>query len=153
MNLYQLIYQSQSLVPFGTPELTALLNQCRAYNQAHGISGILLYTPGGKFLQVLEGTQAAVQNLYQHRIVADPRHTNCRVFGEGPCQRRTFADWTMAFRAAPDLDLRTLLDYVSLGNDNLALLMLRPPIRLELLELLLDFMADGETDLFAAPSR
>ena len=79
MGLYQLVYQSLSLVPFEAPELTGLLNHARAYNLRNHISGILLYTPQGKFLQVLEGPQATVQSLYYHGIVADPRHTHCQV--------------------------------------------------------------------------
>ena len=50
MGLYQLICQSQSLVPFEKEEIVTLLAGCRAYNTTHNITGLLLYTPDGRFL-------------------------------------------------------------------------------------------------------
>ncbi|GAC1373496.1 MAG: hypothetical protein NVS3B25_20960 [Hymenobacter sp.] len=139
MGLYQLIYQSQSLVPFAPDELTALLEQSRAYNRTQHITGILLYTPDGRFLQVLEGERAAVRHLYHNRILHDPRHYHCRVFNEGPCLKRSFADWTMGFREAQAPDLRTLLRYVPPNTQ--ALLIPRPHTRPEFLALLKEFVA------------
>lgn len=144
MHLYQLIYQSQSLVPFETPELTALLMQSRANNLRHAITGLLLYTPDGRFLQVLEGPHKAVRHLYHRRIAVDPRHFSCRVLSEGPCQHRAFADWRMGFRVAQPQHLRTLLGYMP--PDSPALLVPRPHTRPELLELLHDFVAQCEVE-------
>ena len=144
MRLYQLIYQSQSLVPFDAPELTALLVQCRASNARTGITGLLLYTPDGRFLQVLEGECAAVRQLYYQRIVADPRHFGCRVLSEGECQHRGFADWRMGFRVAQPWHLRTLLGYVP--PDSPALLVPRPHTHPELLALLRDFVTQCQTE-------
>ncbi|WP_426060051.1 BLUF domain-containing protein [Hymenobacter sp. B1770] len=144
MGLYQLIFQSQALVPFEEPEQTALLTQCRANNRIHHITGLMLYTPDGRFLEVLEGEQAIVRNLYFNRIVADPRHYNCQVIADGLCLHRSFADWNMGFRIATALDLRKLL---SLRPPNeLGLLIPRPPTRPELLELLLEFVTASETE-------
>ena len=143
MALYQLIYQSQSLVPFETPELAALLLQARDYNRVHHISGLLLYTPDGRFMQVLEGEQSHVRDLFYQHIVQDPRHYNCRVLTDGPALRRSFADWTMGFRVATALDLRSLLQ--SVPPNEPGLLVPRPHTRPELLELLHDFVANGET--------
>ena len=63
MGLYQLIYQSQSLVPFEKEEIVTLLARCRAYNTTHNITGLLLYTLDGRFLQVLEGEESIVRSL------------------------------------------------------------------------------------------
>ena len=149
MGLYQLLYQSQSLVPFAPPELSALLRQARAFNRAHHITGLLLYTPDGRFFQLLEGEYEAVRSLYHNHIVLDPRHFNCRIRGEGPCQARTFADWSMGFRATPAADLRRLLGCVP--PDSPALLIPRPPTRPELLALLLELVAQGETEGWPEP--
>ena len=54
MGLYHLIYASQARVPFATPELTALLHQSRAYNRQVHITGLLLHSPDGRFLQIME---------------------------------------------------------------------------------------------------
>lgn len=142
MNLYQLIYQSQSLVPFEMPELTNLLHRFRTSNQRLRITGFLLYTPDGRFLQVLEGDREAVRNLYYRRIVTDPHHHLCRVIGEGPCAHRSFADWSMGFRTAQAHDLRTLLGHVPANN--LVLLVPRPHTVPETLKLLLEFVANSD---------
>jgi Sensors of blue-light using FAD len=139
MSLYQLIYQSQSLVPFETPELTELLTHSRTNNLRDDITSLLLYTPDGRFLQVLEGTPEAVRRLYYRRIAVDPRHFSCRVLSEGYCQHRAFADWRMGFRVAQPQHLRTLLGYVA--PDSPALLVPRPHTHPELLALLHDFVA------------
>lgn len=144
MGLYQLIYQSQSLVPFDTPELAALLTQCRASNARADITGLLLYTPDGRFLQVLEGEHAAVRQLYYQRIVADPRHFSCRLLSAGECQYRAFAAWRMGFRVAQPTHLRTLLGYIP--PDSPALLVPRPHTRPELLALLRDFVVQCQTE-------
>lgn len=143
MGLYQLIYQSQSLVPFETPELIVLLQRARAYNQANGITGLLLYTADGRFLQVLEGDQPAVLHLYRTRILLDPRHCNCHVLSEAQCLRRHFTAWDMGFRMAQAADMRTLLGYVAPAD--LALLVPRPHTAPEFTALLLDFVDQHAT--------
>ena len=144
MSLYQLIYQSQSLVPFEKPELTTLLTHSRASNKRRGITGLLLYTPDGRFLQVLEGERDTVRSLYYQHILADPRHFNFQVLGEGPCPYCSFGNWSMGFREAQAADLRVLLGHVP--PDSPALLVPRPHTRPELLALLLEFVAHGETE-------
>jgi len=142
MDLYYLLYQSQALVPFETPELSMLLEMSRANNQECGITGLLLYTPDGRFLQVLEGTKIAVRYLYYNHIAVDPRHYGCRVLAEGMCLHRSFADWRMGFRVANAHDLRKLLALVP--PDSSALLVPRPHTGPEMLALLLDFVAGQE---------
>lgn len=137
MQPYHLIYQSQWMVPMDAAALDGLLRQCRAYNQEHDITGVLLHTPEGRFLQVLEGPRAAVRHLYYHAILSDVRHHHCRVLGEGAWPTRSFAAWSMGFRQAQPHDLRTLLGEAA-GHD--LGLVPRPYPRPQLLGLVLDFM-------------
>ena len=142
MGLYHLIYQSQALTPFDTPALTALLYKCRAFNRAQYLSGLLLHTPDGRFLQILEGEEAVVNALYYDRIASDPRHHSCRVLGSGACAERSFADWNMGFRVANAEELHALLTGATPAE--LSLPASQPHFRPELLQLLLDFVANHE---------
>ena len=144
MEIHQLIYQSQSLIPFENEEIMTLLANCRPYNAAHGVTGLLLYTPDGRFLQVLEGEESVVHGLYQNRIAKDPRHFNSRIYGEGPALKRSFPNWPLGFRKAGPHVLRTLLSYVP--PDWPGLLIPRPHTRSELLKLLDDFLTHNEVD-------
>ena len=79
-----------------TPEnISALLLKSKTYNQANAITGCLLYY-GDEFIQLIEGDQKTVQDLYQ-RIIKDQRHTDIIFLGENQITERTFSDWNMAY--------------------------------------------------------
>lgn len=142
MSTYQLIYQSYSQIPFEPREVHELLRKARVRNQRLRVNGLLLFTPDGRFLQVLEGPREAVRDLYYRRIMCDPRHYNCQVLGEGPSETPSFQNEPMAFRSAQAQDLRLLLAPVRLRGT--ALLVPRPHTRPELVELLVEFMRGNE---------
>ncbi|OGX90692.1 BLUF domain-containing protein [Hymenobacter coccineus] len=116
MNLYYLMYQSQAERPFTTAQLAAALQRWRPANEAVRISGMLLCTDDGRFLQVIEGGEAAVRHLYYDKIACDPRHGHCEILGEGPINRRSFPDWGMGFRPANDVDLQQIVGYLDTAN-------------------------------------
>ena len=92
-DLYNLVYISNPTQRLNNEGLKTLLEECRRFNAAHGLTGVLLYD-GTLFMQCLEGSQAAVTALMS-RIAGDPRHKNVATIEEGPIQRRSFADWYM----------------------------------------------------------
>jgi hypothetical protein len=143
MDLYHLIYQSQALTPFGPAELAALLHRGRTHNRAHGITGVLLHTDDGRFIQVLEGPKTAVRRLFYHVILSDTRHFHCHVISEGLCFQRAFSNWTMGCRVALPAEMRQLLGEAA-PADSLGLAT-RPYPRAQLLTLLQDFVNKGET--------
>lgn len=107
--LYHIIYHSLATGEAGisTEELTHLLRQARAYNQAHRLTGLLLYANATKeFVQVLEGPRNEVTAIYQ-KIAPDLRHKHAFVLHEGVSQQRMFPDWRMGFVATDLQDLRT----------------------------------------------
>jgi hypothetical protein len=142
MDLYHLIYQSQALAPFEPQELAALLHRGRTHNRAQGITGLLLHTDDGRFLQVLEGPKTAVRHLFYHVILSDTRHFHCHVISEGLCFRRNFSDWTMGCRVALPAEMRQLLGEAA-PTDSLGLAT-RPYPRAQLLTLLQAFVSQGE---------
>ena len=108
--LHYLVYQSYATVPFGDVQLARLLTQSRAFNAAHGLTGVLLYSHG-TIVQLLEGSEANVRAVFG-RIVHDPRHTTIIKLADGPATHRLFTQWSMGFRAASPADFRNLTGYI-----------------------------------------
>jgi hypothetical protein len=104
--MFWLAYVSSATQPFTKQELVDLLATSRENNSRIGITGMLLYR-GGNFMQVLEGEEQAVRNLYG-RICRDPRHHGQIVIDEGSYDERQFAEWSMGFRNLSDEDVLAL---------------------------------------------
>ena len=102
--MLQLVYVSSAIELFSSHDLLALLEQSRAKNVRAGITGLLLYKDGN-FMQLLEGPEAAVRELYA-AIRRDARHHGIILLLEGTVEEREFPDWAMAF---PDLTAPALL--------------------------------------------
>ena len=94
--MIRLIYASHATVPFTDADLDALLETCRRYNVAHGVTGMLLHRDGD-FLQVLEGEADAVRETFA-RIARDRRHAGVVMLDESSIDEREFASWAMAYR-------------------------------------------------------
>ena len=95
MSLIHLVYMSSAVRWPDMDELAALLHTSYERNRALGITGLLLYR-NATFLQVLEGDEAAVREVYA-RIVRDPRHTGLVKLIDAPVTQREFPDWTGSF--------------------------------------------------------
>src|SRR5690348_2303117 len=89
----QLLYVSNTAYEFGLGDLDNVLTASRRNNAMLGITGLLLFIDGG-FLQILEGEERAVRELYT-RITSDPRHRNARVMLDREVPVRAFPDWSM----------------------------------------------------------
>jgi calcineurin-like phosphoesterase family protein len=76
-------------------DLMAILKTSRKNNKPRNITGLLLYRDG-HFLQVLEGPEHAVKELYEV-IKQDERHQNVKTLMEGDKTLRDFGDWEMGF--------------------------------------------------------
>lgn len=88
-------YVSTAVDAFDGAALADLLAQSRASNHDHDLTGMLLYRRG-RFFQVLEGPQDAVDELMT-KIRRDPRHTGVRVLLTEPLEERRFSEWTMGY--------------------------------------------------------
>lgn len=71
-----------------------MLQAARVANARSEITGAL-YLANGRFVQYLEGEEAAVAALFE-RIRRDRRHADCRVADRGPISARVYAGWSMA---------------------------------------------------------
>lgn len=97
--MFHIAYASSATAEFTKPQLRALLERSREKNHRLAVTGLLLYR-GGNFLQVLEGDEPVVRELYD-TIRRDPRHKDHYTLFEEAIDAREFPDWSMAFQ---DLD-------------------------------------------------
>jgi hypothetical protein len=92
----------------------------RRRNASLGVTGALLFT-GTRFAQIIEGSAGGLAAL-QASIARDPRHADVRTIVDGPCGRRLFDDWSLAY-AGPSLFVSTqveaVLDDAALSTDRL----------------------------------
>lgn len=93
--LYSLIYRSQASRAVHEVTLTSLLRKARQYNEQAQLTGLLLFTKG-HFLQLLEGPEPALSDLYA-RINDDPRHYDVRTLAYGPIEKRAFPHSPLAY--------------------------------------------------------
>lgn len=91
----QLLYVSHAVQELAPGALNDILVAARANNAMLGITGLMLHIDGG-FLQMLEGDERAVRELY-NRIAMDRRHQDPRIMLDREIPCRVFADWSMGF--------------------------------------------------------
>ena len=108
--LVRLMYASRGSVAVDPEALQSILRQSRANNPAQGITGLLCCS-GGIFMQVLEGSRDAVNQLYC-RIAADPRHSEVVLLSYEEIEERRFAGWAMGQVDMARLNPALLLKYL-----------------------------------------
>jgi hypothetical protein len=91
----QLLYVSNASCGLAPRALDAILSASRANNTLLGITGLLLHIDGG-FLQILEGDERALRELYA-RIAADRRHREPRILLDREIAAPTFLGCAMGF--------------------------------------------------------
>lgn len=109
--MHHIIYLSQASKKFSVRELVTLLLEARGRNEQCHVTGALVYG-AAQFLQVMEGEEEVVADLYQ-RIARDARHQNLLKLADKAIAQRLFADWSMAFDEVAADQFQELLGYVS----------------------------------------
>lgn len=95
----QLLYISTGR-PGVAAEVPAIVGASLRNNRREGVTG-LLWTDTQRFLQVLEGEDAAVHGVFD-RIKRDPRHLGIVVLHDRAVEAREFGAWAMAQRGPLD---------------------------------------------------
>ena len=101
LNLCRLIYYSSASPDLTERDVDAILEEAIGRNERYAITGLLAYD-AFHFMQVLEGNDEAVNNLYL-RIANDPRHYDVRLIHYQRIQERSFQDWSMALAVLPEV--------------------------------------------------
>jgi hypothetical protein len=95
MELKTLTYTSWASPSITDQDVEAILRSARTNNPLQGLTGVLIFN-GGAFMQVLEGSEDAVDDIVE-LIRHDPRHSNFFVREERIITERSFPDWSMAY--------------------------------------------------------
>ena len=92
--LKQVIYVSEKTVT-SSDSLTDIYDISQKNNSESGISGCLLIG-SNSYLQLLEGPDSAVENLYS-KIKMDSRHKKVKKLFEQHIEEKSFSSWSMKF--------------------------------------------------------
>lgn len=103
------VYTSTATRDLTDDDLAELLRQCVRNNERSGLTGMLLHRDG-RFMQVLEGPDDAVRDVFAV-IAADDRHAEVRLLLDEAIEERAFPAWKMAFRTVDDETVRRLDGY------------------------------------------
>lgn len=98
--LFELIYHSQASPNLAENEHENILSTAREFNQAHNITGCLLFHKG-QFLQMLEGEFETINQLYA-KIRKDKRHQDVITLHMKEIESRIFDKWSMAYKVIDD---------------------------------------------------
>lgn len=93
MRLKMLTYTSRAQLDLSEADMARIHESARHLNSLDGITGLLLFD-GVRFLQIVEGSEEAVDELIE-RLRRDARHLSLEVRDERFVRSRSFPDWTM----------------------------------------------------------
>ena len=119
MNAHHLVsktYLSQSKLDWTDEAIDELLERSKRNNATRKITGAMIYA-NGYFMQLIEGPQIAVDELYS-AIEADPRHEVLSLLHNQEIKDRHFSDWAMEYRDSDDLGERALMTVHAAKQDN-----------------------------------
>ena len=97
----QIVYFSTASGRQDAAVLDEIVAKSRAYNLRDGVTGLLV-AGGHRYLQVIEGPEAAIERL-AGRLRRDDRHLAMSVLIDRQIDSRSFDGWSMAFKREPRL--------------------------------------------------
>ena len=93
MTLKSLAYTSLARLDLTAEDLQDIHRAARESNALDGITGLLIFN-GTRFLQIIEGSRQAIDDLVE-RLRRDPRHSGFEIRDERVIEQRSFPDWSM----------------------------------------------------------
>ena len=119
--LNYIIYYSFSQSDISSSELEEILRKAREWNQAHEITGLLIYRfnkvfKRGNFLQIIEGPKKSILSAWE-RISIDRRHHTITVLEDGNFEERNFAAWSMGLKNLDAEMLREVPGFININDD------------------------------------
>ena len=119
--LKYIVYYSFSQSEIRSSELKELLRKAREWNDAHEITGLLIYRYNkkfkrGNFLQIIEGPKKSILGAWD-RIVADNRHHTITVLEDGSFEDRNFSNWSMGMKNLNTEELEDMPGFININDD------------------------------------
>ena len=93
MHYTSVTYTSLARLDLQEADLEAIHRSARDHNALDGITGLLVFN-GTHFLQIIEGSEEAIDDLIK-RLREDPRHTGFEIRDRRRIEARSFPDWSM----------------------------------------------------------
>ena len=93
MKLNQIVYASKTKKKLEFKDVREMAGKFDASNKLRDITGLLIYG-NGYFMQILEGEQFDINELY-HKIAIDGRHEGITVLNYAQIALRQFNEWSM----------------------------------------------------------
>ena len=100
-DLIELSYLSEAVSDMSFLGLMRLLESARAFNQDHGITGILFYD-NQEFGQIIEGERANIMKCWK-RIQEDKRHHRIELLEIREISERSYLEWLLRFYGGESL--------------------------------------------------
>ena len=119
--LKYIVYYSFSQSEISSSELKELLQKAREWNEAHEITGLLIYRfnkkfKRGNFLQIIEGPKKSISSTLD-RISADRRHHTITVLEDGSFEERNFSTWSMGLKNLNTEALEGIPGFIDINDD------------------------------------
>lgn len=115
--LYTIGYMSYASGSMTDQVIEDILQVAQENNKKLGITGMLFYA-SNTFMQVLEGDEKIVKELY-NEIKIDSRHENVNILFEGELEARAFSEWSMAYKKLGDEEYSDLKTKINLDDPQL----------------------------------
>ncbi|MFL6734320.1 MAG: BLUF domain-containing protein [Sphingomicrobium sp.] len=93
MQLKSLTYTSLASLDLDMSDLEAIYGSARHLNALDGITGLLVFN-GNRFLQIIEGSEQAIDDLIE-RLRRDRRHSGLEIRDQRDIEERAFPGWSM----------------------------------------------------------
>jgi hypothetical protein len=93
MHLKTLTYTSRASLSLTDADLERIATEAQRLNALDGITGLLAFD-GSRFLQIIEGSEEAIDDLLE-RLRNDRRHSSLEVRDERLVEDRSFPSWSM----------------------------------------------------------
>ena len=107
--MHELFYCSQARTDISKDDILNILEVSQRDNKKLDITGILLYwKKTNQFMQILEGDEKIIFDLYNNKIRKDSRHSSVKLVHHGKIPERGFNNWSMAFKDLDGVDTSNL---------------------------------------------